>query len=209
MVCAAGVAAALGSAIAGWPVGEPERTEPGYPRIPFVRYEDPQGRFAVSYPRSWQRVPSSDPQVALLVLAGRGSRDSMLVRVVPRPESLNPSNLAQAEKITDALVSSSDVRTRLSVRLTLDGLPGLYYLYKFGKPGTPSYGIHAHYFLFGKSKMYVIVFQALPDDHYVDLAPIWDRITRSFQVPQAAVPEVSPQTKNPASAPSAAPGRGG
>jgi hypothetical protein len=35
-----------------------------------VSYQDPQGRFGVSYPRSWSRLASADPQVALLASAG-------------------------------------------------------------------------------------------------------------------------------------------
>lgn len=187
-VCVAGVTLVLGHVFAGWLSGS-ERTQPvAGSRPAFVRYVDPQGRFAVSYPKSWRRVPSSDPQVALLVRRGPASRDSMQIRVVPLPQAIDSAHLADAKKITDAVVKTGDVRVLAERRITLNGLSGFYYLYTFGKPGSGRFGVHAHYFLFARSTMYALVFQALPDTHFVKLAPTFDRIARSFR----AYPTASP-----------------
>lgn len=201
VVCVVGVAVTLGSLFAGWPLSgvyEPQ-AQPANQRPAFVRYVDPQGRFAVSYPRGWQRVPSSDPQVPLLVRTNPTSQDSMLVRVVQLDQKVTQKKLAAAKKITDALVKGSDVKVMGVQQIRLNGMPGFYYLYTFGKQGSDRYGIHAHYFLFSGSTMYVMVLQALPDNHFVQLAPIWDRIARSFQAP----------ARSPSKSPAAGPPQGG
>lgn len=199
VVCVVGVAVTLGSAFAGWPLSgvyEPQ-AQSANQRPPLVRYEDPQGQFAVSYPRQWQRVQSSDPQVSLLVRTGPQSQDSMLVRVVQLDQKVNQKNLAKAKKITDALVKGSNVKVMGRQPVTLNGMPGFYYLYTFGKQGSGKYGIHAHYFLFSGSTMYVMVFQALPDEHFVQLAPVWDRITRTFEAHPVATSGGSPAGGSP------------
>ncbi len=186
VIIALGLAAVLGYSLSRPPAGETEQPPPSEAnRADFVQYRDPKGRFAVSYPADWSRVQSSDPQVALLVRAGPESQDSMLVRIVPLAQPVGPDQLAQAKKITDDLVQGSDVEVVVEQQIEMDGVPGYYYLYTFGKPGSDRFGIHAHYFLFNGSTMHVLVFQALPDTHFVDLAPTFDRIARSYQVQPA------------------------
>lgn len=201
VILALGLAAVLGYMLSRPPAaGDDESRPPEASRADFVRYQDPKGRFAVSYPADWSRVPSSDPQVALLVRAGPESQDSMLVRIVPLAQPVGPDQLAEAKTITDNLVQGSDVEIAVEQRIQLDGVPGFYYLYTFGKPGSGRFGIHAHYFLFSGSTMHVLVFQALPDTHFVDLAPTFDRIARSYEVQPA------PATSTPAPAPGGTPG---
>lgn len=189
LVVALGMAAVLGYTLAGpAPGGAEQATESNAAagnRAEFVQYQDPKGRFTVSYPQSWSRVPSSDPEVAMLARAAPGSQDSMLVRVVSLAQPINPAQLGEAKKLTDELVKASDVKIAVERQITLNGVPGYYYLYTFGKPGSDQFGMHAHYFLFSGSTMHVLVFQALPDTHFVDLAPTFDRIARSYQVQTA------------------------
>ncbi len=148
----------------------------------FVPYEDPQGRFSLSHPSGWQQESSSTSQAALLLRTDPTSQNSMLVRVVPLDEPVRPEQLADAQKLTDSLVQASDVNVLVVRQITLNGVPGYYYLYTFGQPGSDRFGLHAHYFLFRGSTMHVLVFQALPDTEFVDLAPAFDAVARSYRV---------------------------
>lgn len=203
MIVVLGLAAVLGYILSRSPSGAEqgppsEASQPG-----MVQYQDPKGRFTVSYPADWARVSSQDPQVALLARAGPGSQDSMLVRIVPLAQPVDPAQLADAKKFTDELVKASDIQILEERQVALDEVPGYYYLYTFGQPGSEQVGMHAHYMLFSGSTMHVLVFQALPKSHFVDLAPTFDRIARSYQV------HTTPGTPAPAPAPGAGPPTGG
>lgn len=178
-----GLAVVLGVTVVGGGTGpdDPAGTTQGQ-RPDFVPYQDPKGRFALSYPKSWLPVPTSDPQVALLLRTQPRAQDSMLVRIVPLSQPIEPAQLGDAKKITDRMVQTSDVQVRVQRQIQMAGLPGYYYRYTFGKPGSDRFGIHAHYFLFNGSTMHVLVFQALPDAHFAQLAPVFDRIAQSYQV---------------------------
>jgi hypothetical protein len=165
----------------------------------FVSYQDPQGRFGLSYPSDWRQVPPSAPDVALLLRVKPMAEDSMLVRVVPLAEPVKPDQLGEAKKITDRLVQGSDVRVLVERQVTLNGLPGYYYLYTFGEPGSDRFGLHAHYFLFSGSTMHVLVFQALPDTNFTELAPAFDSIARSYQVPSGTSSPAPATGSDPAS----------
>jgi hypothetical protein len=63
---------------------------------------------------------------------------------------------------------------------TVGGLPGVYYLYTFGKGADR--GAHTHWFAFHGRDMYSLVFQALPDTGFAALAPDFDAVVSSFRV---------------------------
>lgn len=189
------VVATLGLTVLGWGGrGGSEQAAPVASQGPvFVRYQDPQGRFAISYPQSWQRLPSSDPQVALVLRAGPASQDSVLVRIVQLAKPVDLAHLDGAHQVTDALVRGSDVRVLVERPITLNGMPGFYYLYTFGQPGSGRFGIHAHYFLFASpTTVDVLVCQALPDTDFVTLAPLFDQVAQSYQALPAAAPNPGP-----------------
>lgn len=174
---------AVGLTVLGWfDQGAATENRPGVRRRnQFTQFEDPGGRFTISYPASWQRVPSTDPQVPLRVRAGARSQDSLLVRIARLDEPVDPAHPTSAKKQVDELVRGSDVRVLLDRPITLNGTPALYYLYTFGKPGSDRFGIHAHYFLFTSPRtVHVLVLQALPDTEFAELAPVFDRIARSY-----------------------------
>jgi hypothetical protein len=187
------LAVTLGSAFAGWPLGgsesaagPPSPAAPAGPDRPeLVRYHDPQDRFSLGYPQGWQQMASPDPQVALLVRPGPTSQNSLQVRILPLPEPVDAAQLDSVEEITDGIVEDSEAR-RVFVehRITVDGHPTLYYLYTFGgRPGSDRFGIHARYFVVSGSTLYALAFQALPDTDFVELAPTFDRIARTFRLP--------------------------
>ncbi len=183
VIVALGFALWLGAmAVGGKAPTGPSDPVGGAPEPAFVPYQDPQGRFSLSYPTGWQQEPSSASEAALLLRTGPASQSSMLVRIVPLDEPVKPEQLADARKFTDGLVQASDVKVLVVRQITLNGVPGFYYLYTFGRPGSDRFGLHAHYFLFSGPTMHVLVFQALPDTEFVDLAPAFDAIARSYRV---------------------------
>ncbi len=147
----------------------------------FVRFQDPGGTFAGSYPSSWQRLQASDPQIVLLTASADGA--SLLVRKTPIGGQVSAANLSAARRITDRVVKSGKNVTflRQPQQVTLGGLPGYLYLYTFDDSSSGGRGAHAHYFLFQGTTMITLVFQALPANRILSLAPLFDRIASSFR----------------------------
>ena len=95
---------------------------------------------------------------------------------------VNATNLASAERLTSRIVSGGPgvkllkLHYRQPAAVTVGGFPGLLYLYTFVDPTTGETGAHAHYFLFDGKTMITLVFQSLPSNNFVSLAPLFDRI---------------------------------
>lgn len=167
-----------------WAIGQlgsshaPKRSSSAAPA--YTGFRDPAGAFAGSYPASWQRLTSSDPQDVLLAAGPQGG--SYLVRKTPISAPVTSANLAAAKKLTESVVhSGKDVKLlRQPQAITLGGLPGYLYLYTFRDAATGQVGAHAHYFLFQGKTMITLVFQSLPSNHFVSLAPVFDRIANTF-----------------------------
>jgi len=149
------------------------------PRKPpgFVEFRAPRTGFRIAYPERWSLIRSRDAEVEFLA-AGRGGA-SALVRVSP----FDFQGLPAAKRITDRIVRSGrGVRVLTPARETrLGGLPGFLYIYAFRDAATRRRGAHAHYFLFRGSRMITLVFQALPANRFARLAPLFDRIARTFR----------------------------
>ena len=179
----AAAAAVIGSEL----VSSPDASKPAKakPRG-FVRFSDRETNFSISHPRNWRRLPSSDPQVRLIVAGGRAS---LLVRAAPLGLRVRPATLGSAKKLTDRLVRSvRNVKLlKRAQQVEVGGLPGYLYLYTFRDRGTRERGAHAHYFLFRNELMFTLVFQALPSTAFAGVAPLFDRIANSFRA-QAAGP---------------------
>jgi hypothetical protein len=152
-----------------------------------VEFRDDQVGFALSYPTAWVRATASNPQIVLVAAErdpAQNQGGSILVRVSPLDAPVGKAQLAEARQATDALVASSDgVRLRAEPTETEQGgLPGLYYLYTFRDPVSGQTGVHSHFFLFKGSTMISVVFQALPQDDFARLAPLFDRVSGSLRV---------------------------
>jgi len=152
-----------------------------------AEFRDDQAGFALSYPKAWVRATAPNPQIVLVAAENDPAKNqggSILVRVSPLDVPVGKAQLGEARKGTDALVSSSE-----GVALKVDpieteqgGLPGLYYLYTFRDPASGRTGVHSHFFLFKDKTMISLVFQALPQDDFGRLAPLFDRVTGSIRV---------------------------
>jgi hypothetical protein len=157
------------------------------PTAELVEYRDDHAGFALSYPTAWVRATAPNPQIVLVAAEhdpAKNQGGSILVRVTPLDAPVGKAQLAEARKATDAMVASSDgVALKAEPTETEQGgLPGLYYLYTFRDPVSGLTGVHSHFFLFKDSSMISVVFQALPQDDFARLAPLFDRVAGSLRV---------------------------
>jgi len=160
----------------------PAAAQPGEP----VEFRDDQAGFALSYPKAWVRVTAPNPQIVLVAAEHdpvKNQGGSILVRVTPLDTPVGKAQLGEARKVTDAIVSSSDGLSLKAEPTETEqgGLPGLYYLYTFHDPVSGQTGVHSHFFLFKDKAMISLVFQALPQDDFSRLAPVFDRVAASLR----------------------------
>jgi hypothetical protein len=169
------IGAAVGRSII--PAASPQRTPPPPP----VQFNDAEVGIGLTYPGTWQRLPSTDPQVRLLAAAGPSR--SVLIRVT-RSEiaDVKRETLPVVRQFTDPLLAA-DARTKqLSApeAISLGGLLGYRYRYTYtGKDGST--GAHVHYFLFKHGLMVQIVFQTIPGSSLAVAEPGFERIAATFR----------------------------
>lgn len=152
------------------------------PPADFVEFRSEQHGFALSHPKSWTRLKSNDPQVALI--AANEQQDSFLVRVVPLDVAVGPQQLPAAKQLADRIVNSNESVKLLTEpqQIELAGLPGYFYFYSFEDPVTKQTGAHSHFFVFDGKKMITIVFQSIPMERFPQVAQTFDKITSSFRL---------------------------
>jgi hypothetical protein len=149
------------------------------PSEPFVTFRDPESGFSVRHPKSWERLTSPDPAVRLVV--SNGQLDSLLVRFARFQDPVTRENVGDIKAFTDAVVSGGKVTVVEQQAVTINGLLGYYYLYRFKDEDRGTEGVHAHYFLFQGRKMHSLVFQALPAEDFAGLSATFDEMAGSFR----------------------------
>lgn len=145
-------------------------------------YRDGAAGFEIAHPTDWSRLESADPQVRLVVTPD--GENSALVRVVELDFDVGDEERSTLRELTDDLVGASET-TRVLVGpepIELAGARGYYYLYTFVDEASGRRGLHGHYFLFHGRRMYALVFQALPEDEFERLAPLFDTMAESFRL---------------------------
>lgn len=153
----------------------------------FVEHRVESAGFAISYPENWKRLEAKDRDIVLLA-AERELDDqtggSILARVSDLGIEVGAGQLAEARKVTDALVTEVDgVELQAEpAQLEQGGLPGYFYFYTFSDPVSGQRGAHSHYFLFKDTTMVSLVFQAIPQDDFVRLADLFDQVAESFRI---------------------------
>jgi hypothetical protein len=170
------IGAAVGRSII--PSASPQRTPPPPPP---VRFLDAEVGIGLTYPGTWRRLPSNDPQVRLLAAAGPSR--SVLIRVTRSGiADVKRETLPVVRQFTDPLLAA-DARTKqLSAPegISLGGLLGYRYRYTYtAKDGST--GAHVHYFLFKHGLMIQLVFQALPGTSLAAAEPGFERIASTFR----------------------------
>ena len=179
---AAGVAAIIALVI-GVAVGRsiipsgPQRAAPPEP----AQFTDAEARIALTYPGTWRRLQSDDPQVRLLAAAG--PETSLSLRVTKSElAAIKPETLPIVRQLTDPLIAADDRARQLSApeAVSLPGLLGYRYRYRYtGQDGGT--GAHVHYFLFKRGKMIQLVFQAVPATALPAVEPTFERIAATLR----------------------------
>ncbi|HEX2052382.1 MAG TPA: PsbP-related protein [Actinomycetota bacterium] len=167
----------------------------------FFRIEFPDHRFSIRLPGDWEvfQPERQDPQI-VLVAGVSGTQNNVRIRVSPLPQPVTitdttpDSVVAEFQALFDGYIDQGEgVKEVIQrQRVKVDGLHGWQYLYTFTDTQTGEEGMHSHIFLLGGTRMYVIVFQALPTSNYGVMADTFDEIITSFEVMDSEQPTPSP-----------------
>ena len=159
---------------------DPEAPGTTLPDSAFSTYTNDAEGFSIRHPSTWTYLEVGD-EGGMALDAGGG--DLVDVRLLHRTEvPTTAGNLENIKAFTDGLVGLNPTAVILKQQaITLNGMPGYYYLYTFTVPATGEEGAHAHYFLFRGHNMYTLVFQALPSEGFTRLSKVFDQIAASFQ----------------------------
>jgi hypothetical protein len=156
------------------------------PAAELLEFRDEANGWAISYPKSWNRLQPKEAAVSLVVSeqpAERNTGGSILARGVTLAAPVTESNLATAREVTDGIVAGDGIRHVTEPKmLSQAGLPGYFYFYAFTDPASGQEGVHSHYFLFKGSTMISFVFQALPKEDFQRLAGLFDQVIGSFRM---------------------------
>jgi hypothetical protein len=151
-----------------------------------VEFRDDKAGWAISYPKSWNRLQPNDADVALVVSekpAEQNTGGSILARDLTLGAPVNDANLAAAKEVTDRIVAGDGIQHITQPTVIREaGLPGYFYFYSFKDRASGREGVHSHYFMFKGSTMISFVFQALPKDDFQRLANLYDEVIGSFRV---------------------------
>ena len=151
-----------------------------------VEFRDAKAGWAISYPKTWNRLEAKDADIALVVSEKppeANSGGSILARNLTLAAAVDESKLAAAKEVTDKIVNGEGIQQLAQPTVVHQGgLPGYFYFYSFKDPTTGQEGVHTHYFLFKGSTMISFVFQALPKDSFQGLAHLYDEVIGSFRV---------------------------
>ena len=176
---------------------DPEAPGTTMPDSSFTTYTNDKEGFTIRHPAEWTFLEVGD-EGGMALDAGGG--DAVDVRLLQRTEvPTTAENLENIKAFTDGIVGLNPTAVILKQQaITLNGMPGNYYLYTFIEPETGAEGAHAHYFLFRGRNMYTLVFQALPSDGFSRLSGVFDQIAASFNTrPDTAPPPETTVTAPP------------
>lgn len=184
-----------GSFLAGkWMVDSPKRPAASEsPRTTatsrtaeLIEFRDDKNGWAISYPKSWNRLQPKEAEVVLVVSetpAEQNTGGSILARGLTLAAPVTEANLAAAKEVTDGIVTGDGIRHITEPKVVRQaGLPGYFYFYSFKDPASGQEGVHSHYFLFKGSTMISFVFQALPKDDFQRLANLFDEVIGTFRI---------------------------
>ena len=166
----------LGVVVAGVLLGS------GGSKSKFATFQDPRGGFNLTYPSSWTVTKDTDPTAALLVTLNSDPLDIMQIRVTSIAATVNTSNVADIEAVTNGVISGTRVKSLQPQSVTVDGFPAYYYLYSL--PPDPTTGTtleHSQFFIFPPHEMVDVVFQT-EVSRASTYAGTFAQVIRSFQV---------------------------
>ena len=151
-----------------------------------VEFRDEKAGWAISYPKTWNRLQSNNADVVLVVSEKPpelNTGGSILARDLTLGAAVDEAKLPAAKEVTDKIVNGEGIQQLTQPTIVHQGgLPGYFYFYSFKDPATGQEGVHTHYFLFKGSTMISFVFQALPKENFQGLAHLFDEVIGSFRL---------------------------
>ena len=170
---------------------------PGTLEDGFVVFTDPETGFTLQHPESW--VPLARPEGTQRLVLGPGGESSLSVRAEPIEGTVETAeDLVGIQAATDRIAAAPGVQVVKREPVEINGMLGISYLSRFTDEASGTKVANAQYFLFEGNTMYVLLFQAVPEEQFDRLAPQFNRVLASFR----------PPTPPAAGAPAPAPGEG-
>jgi hypothetical protein len=168
------------------PPGVPSLTgelEDGY-----VAFTDPETGISLQHPESW--VPLQRPRGDLRVSVGTGNGSGLRVRVIPIEGVVDTAEeLVAIQTQTDLYAGPEGVQVVKREAVEVNGMIGISYLARFTDEASGAKVANAQYFLFKGNTMHNLLFQAVPEEDFEDLRPVFNEVLASFQgVPAEAAP---------------------
>lgn len=164
----------------------------------YETYIDPEAGFSLEHPETW--IPIARPDASRRLVLGAGGKNTVSVRYNENDQAINTiEDLEKIRPTTDRIAGPEGVQVLKREALLVNGMPTLYYLSRFTDEATGAKGVNAQHFLFQGTNMYILLFQAFPEEEFDRLAPEFDKIRASFRgdpdyvaPPAAEAPEPSP-----------------
>ena len=153
----------------------------------FVVFTDPETGITLRHPESW--VPLARPEGTRRLVLSPGGDSSLSVRVEPL-DGIDvvdtPEDLALVQTVTDRMAGAEGVQVVKREPVEINGMLGISYLSRFTDEASGTKVANAQYFLFQGNTMYVLLFQAAPEEEFDRLAPQFNQVLASFRPPPAA-----------------------
>lgn len=163
----------------------------------FAVFTDPETGITLQHPESW--VPLARPEGTRRLMLGPGGDSSVSVRVEPIDGTVEtPEQLAEVQAVTDRIAAAPGVQVVKREPVEINGMLGISYLSRFTDEASGTKVANAQYFLFQGNTMYVLLFQAAPEEEFDRLAPQFNRVLASFQAPLAPEAPAPPAPETPA-----------
>ncbi|HEV2809108.1 MAG TPA: hypothetical protein VGV93_01755 [Acidimicrobiales bacterium] len=151
----------------------------------FVVFTDAETGITLQHPESW--VPLARPEGTRRLLLTPGGDSSVSVRVEPIEGTVEtPEQLVEIQAVTDRIAAAEGVQVVKREPVEINGMLGISYLSRFTDEASGTKVANAQYFLFQGNTMYILLFQAAPEEQFDRLAPQFNRVLASFRAPPPA-----------------------
>lgn len=148
-----------------------------------VRFSDRRNGLSLSYPSTWHRLSSRDPQVRLVAALSPATSLSLRVSKTELDDLTSQTvKLPVVRQFTDDLLAADPRPVQLlsdPESIELGGLVGYRYRYSYAGTGATR-GAHVHYFLFKHRLLVQLVFQAQAAKTLAGVEPTFNAIARTF-----------------------------
>ncbi len=173
---------------------------PGQMDDQYETFIDPQTGFSLEHPETW--VPIARPDSSRRLVLSAGGQNTVSVRYnedFTKEPVTDVEDLAALQAVTDRIAGGEGVQVLQREALMVNDMPTIYYLSRFTDEASGAKGVNAQHFVFQGTDMYILLFQAFPEEEFDRLAPDFDKIRASFRGdPDYVAPEPTETTAPPA-----------